>query len=46
MHNNTANTPSVGMVTPDNVYCGDCLRLMRSIADHSVDLVLCDLPYG
>ena len=25
---------------------GDCLEVMRSIPDGSVDLVLCDLPYG
>lgn len=25
---------------------GDCLELMKSIPDSSVDMVLCDLPYG
>ncbi len=25
---------------------GDCLRLMSEIAAASVDMVLCDLPYG
>ena len=25
---------------------GDCLDLMRDIPDGSVDMVLCDLPYG
>ena len=25
---------------------GDCLELMRGIPDNSVDMVLCDLPYG
>ena len=25
---------------------GDCLRLMQYLADGSVDMVLCDLPYG
>ena len=25
---------------------GDCLELMKNIPDGSVDLVLCDLPYG
>lgn len=25
---------------------GDCLELMRAIPDGSVDMVLCDLPYG
>lgn len=27
-------------------YCGDCLIEMDKIMDHSVDLILCDLPYG
>lgn len=26
--------------------CGDCLKLLNNIKDQSVDLVLCDLPYG
>ena len=25
---------------------GDCIEKMKLIADDSVDLVLCDLPYG
>ena len=25
---------------------GDCLELMQSIPDKSIDLILCDLPYG
>ena len=25
---------------------GDCLELMKDIPDGSVDMVLCDLPYG
>ncbi len=28
------------------LYQGDCLEVMKSLDDHSVDLVLCDLPYG
>ena len=26
--------------------CGDCLQLMKEIPDKSVDMILCDLPYG
>lgn len=26
--------------------CGDCLELMKNIPDKSVDMILCDLPYG
>ncbi len=29
-----------------NLYRGDCLEIMQQILDTSVDLVLCDLPYG
>lgn len=27
-------------------YCGDCLDLMKDIPDKSIDMILCDLPYG
>lgn len=30
----------------NQVHCGDCLVLMQSIPNHSIDMVLCDLPYG
>lgn len=29
-----------------NLMHGDCLKLMKDIPDSSVDLILCDLPYG
>ena len=29
-----------------DLYNGDCLELMKSIQDKSVDMILCDLPYG
>lgn len=29
-----------------NLYHGDCLELMKGIEDQSVDMILCDLPYG
>jgi site-specific DNA-methyltransferase (adenine-specific) len=25
---------------------GDCLELMKNISDNSIDMILCDLPYG
>lgn len=28
------------------LFQGDCLELMKSISDKSVDMILCDLPYG
>ena len=30
----------------NNIYLGDCLELMNDIPDKSVDMILCDLPYG
>ena len=29
-----------------DIFQGDCLEVMKKIEDHSVDMVLCDLPYG
>lgn len=30
----------------NKTYLGDCLEVMKSIPDSSVDLICCDLPYG
>lgn len=30
----------------NKIYLGDCLELMPKIADESIDMILCDLPYG
>ena len=30
----------------NKVHCGDCLELMKQIEDKSINLILCDLPYG
>lgn len=30
----------------NDIYQGDCLELMNGIPDKSVDMILCDLPYG
>src|SRR6056297_1003961 len=29
-----------------NLRKGDCLELMKNIEDKSIDMILCDLPYG
>ena len=34
------------MLELNKIYLGDCLDLMPQIADNSVDMILCDLPYG
>lgn len=34
------------MLEVNNIYLGDCLEVMKEIPDKTVDMVLCDLPYG
>jgi site-specific DNA-methyltransferase (adenine-specific) len=29
-----------------NLWCGDCLELLKDLSDNSIDMILCDLPYG
>ena len=30
----------------DQIICGDCLEVMKEIPNKSIDMILCDLPYG
>lgn len=30
----------------NKIICGDCLEVMPNISDKSIDMILCDLPYG
>ena len=34
------------MVEINKIYNEDCLEGMKRIADGSIDMILCDLPYG
>jgi len=34
------------MLEVNKIYQGDCLELIKDIPDKSVDMILCDLPYG
>jgi DNA modification methylase len=34
------------MIEKNNIYFGDCLQLMGHIQAASIDMILCDLPYG
>jgi DNA modification methylase len=38
---NSENTLDV-----NKIHLGDCLELMQSIPKKSIDMILCDLPYG
>lgn len=33
-------------IKPNEIYLGDCLEIMQYIPDKSIDMILCDLPYG
>lgn len=33
-------------INQDMILQGDCLQIMPTLPDHSIDMVLCDLPYG
>lgn len=37
---------NIGEVNTMQLYNGDCLEVMKSIPDNSINMVLCDLPYG
>lgn len=39
-------TISEGEILSINLMLGDCLERMKEIPDGSIDMVLCDLPYG
>lgn len=30
----------------NKIVCGNCLDVMKDIEDKSIDMILCDLPYG
>jgi len=34
------------MLEENKIHQGDCMELMKHIPDKSVDMILCDLPYG
>lgn len=34
------------MLDKDYIKQGDCLELMKELPDNSIDMILCDLPYG
>lgn len=43
---NSSDQEPPTMLDPNEVYHGDCLELMKQLPCASVDMVLCDLPYG
>jgi|GEM_PF-6589071 len=43
---NIKGDESVGQSSHITLINEDCLKAMQDIADGSIDMVLCDLPYG
>ena len=41
-----SNFNSQIMLEINKIHLGDCLELMKLIPDKSIDMILCDLPYG
>lgn len=37
---------SKGNITQNSIINGNCLEVMKYISDNSIDMVLCDLPFG
>ncbi len=42
----TESACSKTLLSPVRVFHGDCLELMKDIPNGSIDMILCDLPYG
>lgn len=42
----TNKTKNIGQLEIDTIYNEECLIGMSKIADHSIDCIICDLPYG
>ena len=37
---------TVGFISQNSIVNADCLKAMKYIEDKSIDMILCDLPYG
>lgn len=46
IYENIKQLESVGQLSANTIVNADCLEAMQYIADKSIDMVLCDLPYG
>jgi len=36
----------IGQIQPNSLINTDCLEAMKHIESKSIDMILCDLPYG
>ncbi len=46
IYNDVQEIENIGQIKANSLVNADCLEAMKFIADKSIDLILCDLPYG
>ena len=46
IYKNIKELESVGQIQPNSLIHADCLEAMKYIESKSIDMILCDLPYG
>ena len=46
IYNNIQEAKNIGQINASCLINADCLEAMKYIKDKSIDLILCDLPYG
>ena len=46
IYNSIEEVQAVGRIPTNSIIKADCLEAMKYIEDKSIDMVLCDLPYG
>ena len=46
IYKNIEEVQNIGQIYANSLVNADCLEAMKYIADKSIDLILCDLPYG
>lgn len=46
IYNDKQEIEEVGFIDKNSLIYGDCLEVMKFIPNNSIDMILCDLPYG
>jgi DNA modification methylase len=46
IYNNIKEVQDVGQIQPNSIINVDCLEAMKYIESKSINMILCDLPYG
>jgi DNA modification methylase len=46
IYNDIKEVQDVGQIQPNSIINADCLEAMKYIESKSINMILCDLPYG